>query len=160
MGAGGGGRATGRRGPGCGEQPVCLPVGLTLNLKSSWLVEPFMVNDWEKLREKPTRVRVLTAGILAPWDLDSWVPRSPQAPGQPSAQPRARAPSRLGNSPPLRELGHLLICAGIAILCGEEGAGGETPTSGVRGGQPPSHRSSGQTGASGELGKRGSPGWE
>ena len=78
MGAGGGGCATGRRGPGCGEQPVHLPVGLTLNLKSSWLVEPFMVNDWEKLREKPMRVRVLTAGILAPGDLDSSAQSSAQ----------------------------------------------------------------------------------
>lgn len=23
-----------------------------MNLKSSWLVEPFMVKDWEKLRKK------------------------------------------------------------------------------------------------------------
>lgn len=95
-----------------------------MNLKSSWLVEPFMVNDWEKLREKPTRVRMLTAGILAPGDLDSWVPGNPQALVQPSAQPGARAPSRPGNSPPLRELGHLLIRAGIAILCGEGGSWG------------------------------------
>lgn len=31
---------------------VCLLMGLTLNLKSSWLVEPFMANDWERLRKK------------------------------------------------------------------------------------------------------------
>ena len=46
-------------------QPVCLPMGLTLNLKSSWLVEPFMVNDWEKLRKKQREFRILRAYPLA-----------------------------------------------------------------------------------------------
>ena len=87
MGAGGGGHATGRQGPSCGEQPVHLPVGLTLNLKSSWLVEPFMVNDWEKLREKPMRVRVRTAGVLAPGDLDVWVPGAPRPRVSPRPSP-------------------------------------------------------------------------
>lgn len=69
--------------PGCGEtallQPtVCLPVALTLNLKSSWLVEPFMVNDWEKLRKKQREFRILRTYALALGALDPWVPKSRQ----------------------------------------------------------------------------------
>lgn len=36
-----------------------FPAGLTLNLKSSWLVEPFMVNDWEKLGKKARELRAM-----------------------------------------------------------------------------------------------------
>lgn len=57
--------------------------GLTLNLKSSWLVEPFMVNDWEKLRKKQRAFRILTAHALALRDLDPWVPNSLQIQAQP-----------------------------------------------------------------------------
>lgn len=35
-----------------------------MNLKSSWLLEPFMVNDWEKLREKRGEFR--TPGACGP----------------------------------------------------------------------------------------------
>lgn len=51
--------------PHCGPA-VCLPVVLTLSLKSSWLVEPFMVKDWEKLKKKQREFRMLRAWALAP----------------------------------------------------------------------------------------------
>lgn len=47
------------------QPTICLPMVLTLNLKSSWLVEPFMVNDWEKLRKKQREFRILRAYALA-----------------------------------------------------------------------------------------------
>lgn len=78
----------------CGDQggrPHCSlacppPGGLTLNLKSSWLVEPFMVKDWGKLRE--------SRGSSGPWSR-FWcsaprVPRS-RAPHLES-KPRLQAP--------------------------------------------------------------------
>lgn len=34
-----------------------------MNLKSSWLLEPFMVNDWEKLREKQGEFRTPRACV-------------------------------------------------------------------------------------------------
>lgn len=44
------------------DKPIaCVTAGLTLNLKSSWLVEPFMVNDWEKLGKKPGQFRTMLA---------------------------------------------------------------------------------------------------
>lgn len=49
-----------------------------MSLKSSWLVEPFMVKDWEKLRKKQREFRMLRAWALAPRALHSWVPQSPQ----------------------------------------------------------------------------------
>lgn len=46
------GEAEPREGGDLSQGAVCLLMGLTLNLKSSWLVEPFMANDWERLRKK------------------------------------------------------------------------------------------------------------
>lgn len=82
----------GRWEPGLGspapQSLVCLQKGLTLNLKSSWLVEPFMANDWETLRKKQRGFRTLGACALAPW-----APKSPRSrlrpgPGDALSQPR------------------------------------------------------------------------
>lgn len=75
------------------QEQACLPAsGGSHEPESSWLVEPFMVSDWEKLRESHARVRVLMAGFQLPLGLGLMGPRSPQAPGQPSAQPRCVPP--------------------------------------------------------------------
>ena len=67
---------------------TCLPRKLTLNLKSSWLVEPFMVNDWEKLRKKQREVRTRSAYSPVLWDLDLGPKEPPtQAPPWPWGSP-------------------------------------------------------------------------
>lgn len=149
-----------------GGQAVGRPAlqQLTLNLKSSWLVEPFMVNDCEKLR-KERGFWVLMSAVLAIWASDSWPPKSPQprlSPGTlwrlPSPHPkfmlRVSFPIQLGNSPPLGEFRDLLIRAGIAVLCGRDGAGGlrELPQGeGRRDGLPAPSHPRGQTPASREA---------
>lgn len=66
-------------------------MGLTLNLKSSWLVEPFMAYDWEKLRKKQRGFR--TPRACAPV---LWAPKSPQSrlsPGPKDTLSQPRTPN-------------------------------------------------------------------
>lgn len=47
-----------------------------MNLKSSWLLEPFMLNDWEKLRQKQREVSTLWAPPQCS-GASTWAPKSP-----------------------------------------------------------------------------------
>ena len=71
-------------------------------------------------KEEARGVRVLTARVRAPWTLRE--PLAP-APGRccgPAPRPTPHLET-CAYSPALRELRHLLICAGIAVLCGGGG---------------------------------------
>lgn len=89
-----------------------------MNLKSSWLLDPFMVKDWEKLRKEQGEFRTPRAwvrpGARGP-------PSGPGPVAPPPPGPRGAASPSTGDSPALGELGDLLVGAGVAVLLGEEG---------------------------------------